>query len=154
MTLGHFGLTVADLERSVGFYRDVAGFVDDHRSELASPAFARLTGADPIPSIHVAFLSLGGVVLQLIEYVAGGADAQLELAHNRVGSPHIQITVQDVRQRHSELRASLGVAAVPDLVEILPGAWSFYVEDPDGVPVELIQYPPATGRASTSPTGD
>ncbi len=147
MAFSDVGLTVSDLERSVDFYTAVAGFAHDRHSEVSSPELTRLT-ANPVPaSIRVAFLSLGGVTLELIEYRAGGADAALELAHNRIGSTYLSITVDDVRARHGELRAALGDAAVPDLVEILPGARSFYVRDPDGVPVELIQYPPVADPA-------
>ncbi len=140
MVFSHFGITVSDLERSLSFYCDAVGFVEDRRSEMASSAFARLTGHPGQPRLHVAFLSLGGVTLQLIEYIEGQGP-KLEPGHNKTGSPHISIAVDDVRDTLARIRSVYDGAVLSDLVEILADTWSFYVLDPDGVPVEFIQYP-------------
>jgi catechol 2,3-dioxygenase-like lactoylglutathione lyase family enzyme len=135
--LNHMGLTVTDVERSVGFYCEVVGFELASRRRLGGEWFDTLThneGAD----IDVAMLRLGDVTLQLVQYLAAGGPP-LELAHHRVGSPHLCITVDDVDARHAAITASGRHRPTP-IVDIMgSGIRSFYVEDPDGVPVELLQ---------------
>jgi catechol 2,3-dioxygenase-like lactoylglutathione lyase family enzyme len=96
----------------------------------------RNTGAD----IEVAMLQLGDFTLQLVEYHASGG-LPLALAHHNVGNPHLSIEVDDVDARHRRISA-LGVHNPTPIVDIMgTGIRSFYVDDPDGVPVELLQMP-------------
>jgi len=133
------GLTVSDLDASIAFYRDVVGFSLDGRYDIAGEWFDTLThneGAE----IDVAMMSLGDFVLQLVAYETAGGDT-LELAHHHVGNPHLNITVDDVEARHARIVAS-GEHDPTPIVDIMgAGIRSFYVKDPDGVPVEFLQMP-------------
>lgn len=136
---GHVGLTVSDVEASIAFYCDVVGFELHGRHEIEGEWFDTLThnrGA----RIDVAMLRMGDVVLQLVEYEAAGGDT-LELAHHHVGNPHLNIEVDDVEARHEAITAS-GAHDPTPVVDIMgAGIRSFYVIDPDGVPVEFLQMP-------------
>jgi catechol 2,3-dioxygenase-like lactoylglutathione lyase family enzyme len=138
-TVNHVGLTVSDLDVSLDFYCSVVGFSVGSRRRIQGEWFDTLThntGAD----IDVAMLNLGEVTLQLVQYLAAGGE-RLPLAHHHVGSPHLCITVDDVDARHATVSASGRHRPTP-VVDIMgTGIRSFYVEDPDGVPVELLQYP-------------
>jgi catechol 2,3-dioxygenase-like lactoylglutathione lyase family enzyme len=134
---GHVGLTVADLDRSLDFYRRVVGLEEIHRTVFVSEAFGMLT-RNPGARIETAMLREGDFVLQLVAYDEGGGDV-LELEHRNVGNPHLSFWVPDVRARFAELSADASVEVISELVEIAPGITSFYVADPDGVPVELAQ---------------
>ena len=135
-SLNHVGVTVRDLERSLAFYRDVVGMEVYSRRRMKGEWFDTLThnsGAD----IDVAMLRLDGFVLQLVEYHAGGGDT-LPLAHHHVGNPHLCINVADVDAKH--LDATNGDLLPTPIVDILAlGIRSFYVHDPDGLPVEFVQ---------------
>jgi len=136
--INHLGLCVRDLGASVGFYRDVAGFeVRTPRFPMAGSWFDTLTwneGAE----IEVAMLVLGGVTLQLVQYHAAGA-APVAPGHNHPGNPHLCIDVDDVDAKRAEVLA-LGAHRPTAIVEIAgTAARSFYVEDPDGTPVEFLQ---------------
>jgi catechol 2,3-dioxygenase-like lactoylglutathione lyase family enzyme len=135
--LGHLGLTVSDLDASVEFYRDVVGMRLTMRLETGGDWFDELTrnhGAE----IEVAMLELGAATLQLVAYRRAGGDPA-PVAHHRPGSPHLSIEVDDVEARHAAITTS-GRHHPTGIVEIAGiGARSFYVEDPDGVPVELLQ---------------
>jgi catechol 2,3-dioxygenase-like lactoylglutathione lyase family enzyme len=136
-TLNHVGLTVSDLDRSVAFYCDVVGFTLATRRRIQGEWFDTLThneGAD----IDVAMLALGDVTLQLVQYVAAGGPT-LALAHHKVGSPHLCITVDEVDARHAAVTASGRHHPTPFVDIMGTGFRSFYVADPDGVPVELLQ---------------
>ena len=76
--------------------------------------------------------------LQLVQYHVSGGE-KLPLAHHNVGNPHLCIEVDDVDARHEKI-AGLGRHDPTPIVDIMgTGIRSFYVHDPDGVPVELLQ---------------
>ena len=134
----HVGLTVSDIEASVAFYQDVVGMTVRSRSEGHNDWFDELT-SNPGAELKAAHLRLGEYELQLLEYVAGGLDEPAELAHNRVGSPHMCFLVTDVEAKFIEVSARGDVTITSKITDIVAGARSFYVEDPDGVPVEFVQ---------------
>ncbi len=130
------GLTVADLEESIAFYRDVVGMRELFRSEAGGEWFDRLT-ANRGARLRVAHLALGSLQLQLVEYLAAGGE-RLRLAHRHVGNPHLCFAVDDVGDRHARLAAEARHPISP-LVEIAEtGLRSFYVSDPSGVLVEFL----------------
>jgi len=134
----HVGLTVSDIEASIVFYRDVVGMTLRNRSEGRNDWFDELT-SNPGAELKAAHLRLGEYELQLLEYLAGGLDDAAELAHNRVGSPHMCFLVTDVDAKFAEVTARGDVTITSAITDIIAGARSFYVEDPDGVPVEFVQ---------------
>jgi catechol 2,3-dioxygenase-like lactoylglutathione lyase family enzyme len=163
MALYHLGLTVSDLGRSVRFYRDVVGMSEDDQSvnlgmdrdqgdtggqttvqtdagdaiATRSDAFDRLTN-NPGSELRAAFLQMDGFCLQLVQYVAGGGEV-LDLRHNRIGTPHMSFYVDDVEAKFTEVQAHGDVTITSDIVQIVPTMRSFYVSDPDGVPIEFLQ---------------
>jgi catechol 2,3-dioxygenase-like lactoylglutathione lyase family enzyme len=135
--LWHVGLTVRDLLTSLEFYTSVLGLTAEYLQEERSKDFDRLT-ANSGTHVRVAWLTDGAIVLQLIEYVAGG-DGALDLGHSRAGTPHLSFYVDDVDQVYDRL-AARGDIAMPDGVcDIGSHGRSFYISDPDGVPIELWQ---------------
>ena len=134
------GLCVRDLRASLAFYTEVAGFtVRMAPRRIAGEWFDTLTrneGAE----IEVAMVELGSFTLQLVHYHAAGASPILS-GHNHPGSPHLSINVGDVDAKHAEVVAS-GQHDPTAIVDITgAGARSFYVADPDGMPVEFIAMP-------------
>ncbi len=133
----HLGLCVRDLRGSLAFYTEVAGFtVRMAPRRIAGAWFDTLTrndGAD----IEVAMVELGSFTLQLVQYHAAGA-SPVTPGHNHPGNPHLSIDVVDVDAKHAEVLAA-GQHRPTPIVDIAgTGARSFYVEDPDGTPVEFI----------------
>jgi catechol 2,3-dioxygenase-like lactoylglutathione lyase family enzyme len=135
--LFHVGLTVKDPERSLVFYRDVAGMTAGKIQLGQSAEFDTLTN-NPGARLRAVHLKAGSFVLQLLEYEAGGG-ATLDLHHNNVGSPHLCFNVPDVDAKFAEVHARGDVKVTSDIVPIARNARSFYTEDPDGVPVEFVQ---------------
>lgn len=136
----HVGLTVSDLAASVGFYRDVVGMTVSSEFVGRNDWFDELT-SNPGAELNVAHLRLGKYELQLIEYLAGGQDEATVVAHNRIGSPHMCFLVTDVEAKLAQVAEHGDVTITSDVIDIAAGARSFYVEDPDGVPVEFVQVP-------------
>jgi catechol 2,3-dioxygenase-like lactoylglutathione lyase family enzyme len=139
--LNHVGITVTDLEASLAFYCDLLGFELGFRTRTTGEWFDTLTnnaGAD----IEIAMLRLAEFTLQLVQYHAARGEV-LPLAHHNVGNPHLCIEVDDVDARHRTITA-LGMHDPTPIVDIMgTGMRSFYVHDPDGVPVELLQLRPS-----------
>jgi catechol 2,3-dioxygenase-like lactoylglutathione lyase family enzyme len=151
----HVGLTVSSLEASYDFYTRVVGLVPFGAGgrgaatsrtacgidvlETDSPEIGELTN-NPGSALRCAFVQSpdGRLVLQLVEYVVGGGKP-IEPGHSRPGSPHISLYVDDVASRFATARASTPIAVASALVQITPTRRSFYLSDPDGVPVELIE---------------
>ena len=136
----HVGLTVTDMTASVSFYRDVVGMGVGSEFVGHNDWFDELTN-NPGAELSVTHLRLGNYELQLIEYLAGGDGEPLETAHNRVGSPHMCFLVTDVEAKFAEVSGRGDVTITSDVTDIAAGARSFYVSDPDGVPVEFVQVP-------------
>ncbi len=141
--VGHVGLTVSDLDASIAFYCDVVGMRLATRLETGGPWFDELTrNHDAI--IDVAMLELDALTLQLVAYRRAGGEPAL-VAHNRPGSAHVSIEVDDVDARHASIVAT-GCHHATGIVDIAgSGIRSFYVEDPDGVPVEFLEMPRRAG---------
>ncbi len=139
-TLLHVGLTVADMAAAVAFYRDVVGMTVSSEFVGHNDWFDELT-SNPGAELCVTHLRLGAYELQLIEYLAGGHAEPAPIAHNRVGSPHMCFLVTDVEAKFAELTERGDVTITSDVIDIAAGARSFYVADPDGVPVEFVQIP-------------
>jgi catechol 2,3-dioxygenase-like lactoylglutathione lyase family enzyme len=135
--LWHVGLTVRDLLTSLEFYSSVLGLTVEYLQEERSKDFDRLT-SNSGTHVRVAWLTDGAIVLQLIEYLASG-DGALDLAHRRAGTPHLSFYVDDVDEAYARL-AARGDIDLPDAVcDIGRHGRSFYITDPDGVPIELWQ---------------
>ena len=145
--LHHVGVTVADLDRSLRFYRDLLGVPVRERTEEAGGDVATITGL-PDAHVRIADLELGdGRVIELVEYAAP-AGSPLAQRTCDPGSVHLALAVADVDATAARLRTA-GVVLRSDPVTLddagphWTGARVVYAVDPDGVTVELLQ--PAPG---------
>ena len=142
-TLDHISVTVADLDRSIAFYRDVIGLELTDRGTADEPELSDVLATDGV-TIEYAELSLGGVVLELVHYVSGGEDA-LSVDVKRPGATHIGIAVDDIVPAVQRLREANALIS-RDVVTLTEdtdwnGAKIVYARDPDGVTIELRQLP-------------
>lgn len=138
----HMGFTVASLDRSIAFYRDVLGFELAFRWNPQAPYIGALVGY-PTVDLHGAILRLPGtdVCLELLEY-RGIARQFVDMANGNTGNGHIAFVVDDLDTFYATLTAA-GVASVgPPITPTLGpnrGGRAVYMIDPDGFRVELIQ---------------
>ena len=133
----HIGLTVADLDASTAFYRDVVGMELERPYPVADDAWFKALTENPEAVVEAVMLHLGTLRLQLVRYHRGGAPGGT--GHAALGGLHLCFEVDDVDAVHAELSAD-GRYHLGPIVRREPyGGRSFYVNDPDGVPVELEQ---------------
>ena len=135
--LEHVGLSVADLERSIAFYRDTLGFSVVRVLEV--PPAMRLGDLVGLPpcAARVAHLSLGLAMLELFEYRDPlGRPIPGDRSHADHGLNHIGLTSTDARADWQRLSAQ-GVDFIGEPVEFRPGVWAVYFRGPDGESCEL-----------------
>jgi catechol 2,3-dioxygenase-like lactoylglutathione lyase family enzyme len=145
--LAHTGLTVTDLERSIGFYRDELGFEVVMQQEKQGGYLGSIVG---YPEAHVlmAHLALPGSAhrIELFQYLEP-ASAQRTTEPRDVGVTHVCLIVEDIQGLYGRLRASGGCSFLSPPVEVDTGAnrggSALYLRDPDGILVELFQPPPS-----------
>ena len=146
----HLGLTVADIERSIFFYRDLLGLtLVRRRPHVDSDYVAQQTGYDNV-ILNVASFQIaeGSPTLELVQYMSH-AGPPAAAATNQPGCSHLCLLVSDLPSAYDELRAR-GVAFRSAPVHITAGPNTgglvVYFADPDGYTLELFQ---PLGRGST-----
>ena len=135
--LEHTALSVANLDRSVAFYRDVLGFQPALMIEPRDDGLLGTIAGLPGARARIAHLRLGDQMLELFEYSQPrGQPAPRTQAE--YGFTHIGFRTDDTRGDYRRLRA-LGVEFLSAPVEFRPGVWVAYFRGPDGEVGELRQ---------------
>ena len=136
------GLQVADLDRSVAFYRDILGFEVIFAWNPQAAYIRELVGY-PEADIHATVLRLPGtdVVLELLDY-RNVERTPIDTGTANPGTAHIAFFVDDLDALYADL-GTRGIRSVspPVTPTIGPneGGRAVYLIDPDGIRVELIQ---------------
>jgi catechol 2,3-dioxygenase-like lactoylglutathione lyase family enzyme len=142
----HTGITVANLERSLAFWRDVLGFELSHRTRQAGELASEITGV-PGAEISLAVLKTpGGHKIELLEYHAPSDRKYVDLRPCDVGSAHVALAVDNLDAVLDAIATSGWKAAgQPQTLQSGPNAGRrvVYVRDPDGTTIEFMQ-PPGT----------
>ena len=112
----HGSVAVRDLERAAAFYRDVLGLL-----EIAIPS------TFPAAGLNVRWFQIG--------------DQQIHLVPESVNHPpsqrHLALQVDDAQAARTRLRAK-GIDI--DEAVLIPGADRFFITDPDGNRIEIIEW--------------
>jgi catechol 2,3-dioxygenase-like lactoylglutathione lyase family enzyme len=149
------GLTVSDMERSLEFYTRVLPFRVEADVEAAGPEWEALTGVFGV-RVRIARLRLGDERLELMEYVAAsvpGRPAPVDSRSHDRWFQHVAIIVSNMDSAYRLLRAhrvrsaSTGPQLLPKSIPGAVGIRAFYFRDPDGHPLEILQFPPDKGDA-------
>lgn len=139
----HTGFQVADLERSLRFYRDLIGLEVISRRTITEPYIGELVGY-PGVELRSAFLRIdgGSHLLELLEY-RGIPRRAVDPQTANPGTAHICLVVEDLVALHGRLVAAGAPSMSP--APIAPthgpnvGHLVVYMADPDGIRVELLE---------------
>ncbi len=137
----HTGITVANLERSLAFWRDVLGFELSHRPHQTGSLASEITGV-PGAEISIAVLKGYGHKIELLEYLAPPDREHLRPRPCDVGSMHVAFVVDHLDALLERIAASGWKAAgTPQTLQAGPNAGKrvVYVRDPDGTTIEFLQ---------------
>lgn len=146
-------MTVSDMDRSVAFYSQVLTFEKVSDVEVASDAYEHLEGVFGL-RMRVVRMKLGGESIELTEFLAPkGRPIPVTSRSNDRWFQHVAIIVSDMEKAYRRLRehkvehASSGPQRLPDWNPNAGGIWAFYFKDPDGHPLEILQFPAGKGDA-------
>ena len=146
----HFGITVADLDASITFYRDGLGMSLRHRQRQANSYTARMLGYESC-EIEIAQMSAekadgrSGHVIELIEFLSPAGIVEESPMH-RIGTMHVALLVNDIDDmvdravKHGATPNSEVLAITAGINE---GGRVVWLKDPDGIRIELVQPRPA-----------
>ncbi len=145
------GTTVSDMDRAVDFYSRVLTFEKVSDTEVAGEDYEHLEGVFGL-RMRVVRMKLGDEFIELTEYLAPkGRAVPVDSRSNDRWFQHIAIIVSDMDKAYARLRqnkvehASSGPQRLPDWNKNAAGISAFYFKDPDGHPVEVLQFPPDKG---------
>jgi catechol 2,3-dioxygenase-like lactoylglutathione lyase family enzyme len=139
----HVSVTCADLDRSLAFYHELLGLPILSQGEVSGDELEAVIGMSDVRLrfAEIAFSDAG--FLELFEYLQPQGEAVSPRTCNP-GAVHFCLTVDDVEAVHARLTAA-GVTTRSAPVTLNRGSWKgagvFYAVDPDGVTVELIEFP-------------
>jgi catechol 2,3-dioxygenase-like lactoylglutathione lyase family enzyme len=147
------GMTVSDMDRSIDFFSDVLTFRKVSDVEVAGGEHERLLGLFGV-RMRVVRMRLGGEEIELTEYLAPrGRPIPVDSRSNDRWFQHVAIIVSDMDAAYARLRehrvehASPEPQRLPDWNPNAGGIKAFYFKDPDGHPLEILQFPDGKGDA-------
>ena len=140
----HTSFTVADLDRSVAFFRDLLGLELLYQREVREDYFGRIVG-HPGCVVNAALLRLPGSDhhLELFQYLTPAGTPHRPRPCDP-GSCHLSLLVDDLPAFCKQLQGH-GVDFVGESVQVTAGpnrgGWGVYLHDPNGILIELFQPP-------------
>jgi catechol 2,3-dioxygenase-like lactoylglutathione lyase family enzyme len=141
------------MDRAVDFYSNVLTFEKVSDTEVAGEDFEHLEGVFGV-RVRLVTMKLGDESIELTQYLAPkGRPNPVDSRSNDRWFQHIAVIVSDMDKAYQWLRqnkveyASSGPQRLPDWNKNAAGISAFYFKDPDGHPVEILQFPPDKGAA-------
>ena len=131
----HYGVTVADLDRAVEFYRDALGLDVLDRFTVSGDAFADAVSVDGATG-SFAHLDAGDARVELVEYDPEG-EARTGEAIDRPGTKHLGLAVADLDAFHERLPADVETLSDPRTTE--SGTRILFLRDPERNLVEVVE---------------
>lgn len=144
VAFNHFNVTVSDMDRSLLFWRDLLGLELLGRGIVEYPHLDEIVGLEDT-LIEWAELALpGGGMIEVFRYHRPVGSAVRPRIPDS-GCTHVCLEVRGLDQLVDRFRDA-GVKTRSSRAVLIPfGDWkdvkSIYVQDPDGVTVELIEKP-------------
>ena len=149
--IGPILITVGDMDRSVDFYTRVLTFETVSDKEISGDDVEHLFGVFGA-RVRLVRMKLGDESIELAQFLAPrGRPIPVDSRSNDLWFQHIAIIVSDMDRAYSVLRqnnvehASSGPQRLPDWNKNAGGIKAFYFKDPDGHPVEVLEFPSDKG---------
>ena len=136
ITMDHVSLTVSDVDRSADFYVKAFGMTKTRRYAVEGPEVSAVVGY-PDASLEIAWLALGAMNVELIQYVSPKATPHTRLETKDVGTPHLAFHTDDIDRDFKRL-VEMGATFRNPPAEPIK-LRSCYGWDPDGITFELVQ---------------
>jgi catechol 2,3-dioxygenase-like lactoylglutathione lyase family enzyme len=139
----HSGFVVQDIERMVGFYRDVLGLTVVRETDSVAPPEGNHTG---IPNAHRTLVFIGAPTgehqLELVHYIDPPSPDGARADRNQLGAAHVCFNVEDLPGLYERLAAQGVRFVTPPKMQTHPDGRRTgicYAQDPEGNWLEFIQ---------------
>jgi lactoylglutathione lyase len=158
--IGHIGVCVTDMERSLGFYQHGLGFEVIREWDFAGKNWGRLLEVDDL-NLHSKLLQRETMSIELLHFLSPPPTGSSERRPwNQIGFAHLAVWVDDIDVEGENLQRHGGHIIESTRTTFdhpnLHGRW-LICTDPDGTRIELVEYPdgedvlPARGREMRRP---
>lgn len=144
LKVGHIGITVSDIGRSLRFYRSAMGFAVTRPLRIRGGQVERITGVAGA-ELDVAFVRAPGVAIELLCFARPEDRSRSTLRTCDAGFVHLCFKVRAIDTviaavREAGFEAQSAVQTLTD--GPIAGMRVVYVRDPDGVCLELVEDAP------------
>ena len=133
--LGHLAFRITDLERALDFYCNKLGFREAFRLEREGEH-----------SPWIVYIQVAAN--QFIELFPGAPREKLQPGRPETGYNHFCLEVDDLQATLQEL-AQRGLESTGQPQQGLDHNWQYWINDPDGNAIELMQIVPASPQAAS-----
>lgn len=140
----HVGITVRDMKRSFEWYSRMFGFIPGPINQGSGPELER---GVQVPGAELSFsmIRVGNVNIEFLEYHRP-AGKDWDRTNADVGASHICFEVDDIEAAFHDLSSRGAVFSGPPVTltegDVAGSRWA-YLRDPDGIQLEIWQYPKA-----------
>ena len=144
-------ITVADIARVAGFFRDGLGLDAGRERRIEDHAWVALHGLPAGTTARAADITVGGQTVELVAFDPPGLPYPSARASNDQWFQHVALVCGDpdaVAERLKPARAGTVTRGGPvHLPRNTGSVTAFKFRDPEGHPLELIHFPEGTGAA-------
>ena len=139
--IASFRLVTQDLERLSRFYQQVLGFAP--QGPVQPIASAEIASLGLAGSGHRQILGIGVESVAIDAFEQAGRPYPTQADAASLCFQHLALVVTDIAAAHARLRQTfpISVAGPQHLPAASGGAYAFKFRDPDGHPLELLQFP-------------
>ena len=138
----HVGVTVSNLERSLEWYSRIFGFDPGPINHGEGPELERGVQV-PAAKLSFCMVRVGNVNVEFLQYHQPEGKIW-DRTNGDVGAAHICFVVDDMRSAYDDLRSRGAVFNGPPVTltdgDLAGSQWA-YLRDPDGIQLEIWQYP-------------
>jgi len=139
VTFSHFGICVADLDRSLRFYCEALGF-ERGVAFPVGPEFGALMEIEGV-KVHSQYIIRDQLSVELLAYeFPGHVGSAQRRPLNQLGLTHLNFRVDDVDAVTARI-AALGGSVLEHTRTTLGELDFVYCTDPDGTRIELMHLP-------------
>ena len=146
------GMTVANADRSIDFYSRVLSFQKVSDVEVQGSDYDHLEGVFGL-RMRVVSMRLGDESIELTEYLTPkGRPVAIDSHSNDRWFQHLAIITGDIDRAYAWLQqnrvqhVSSAPQTLPPYIKPAAGIRAFYFEDPDGHPLEVLEFPSDKGN--------